>query len=92
MFAKSDSATYRWVGGVNANDVGQSKNITPKSSLRPVSLSCETSEMFFLMLHTFGSPPLQLDITKHIYVIHSLILCSESVIVYRYIFDEKKTL
>ena len=28
MFAESDSATYRWVGGVYANDVGQSKNIT----------------------------------------------------------------
>ena len=28
MFAKSDFATYRWVGGGYANDVGQSKNIT----------------------------------------------------------------
>ena len=25
MFAKSDYATYHWVGGVYANDVGQSK-------------------------------------------------------------------
>ena len=28
MFVKSDSAAYLWVGGVYANDVGQSKNIT----------------------------------------------------------------
>ena len=45
MFAKSDYATHRWVGGVYANDVGQSKNITSKSSIRPVSFSCETSEL-----------------------------------------------
>ena len=45
MFAKSDYATYHWAGGVYANDDGQSKNVTSKSSLGPVSLSCETSEM-----------------------------------------------
>ena len=28
VFAKSDYATYRWVEGVYATDVGQSKNIT----------------------------------------------------------------
>ena len=45
MFAKSDYATYRWVGGDYANDVDQSKNITSWSSLGPASFSCETSEM-----------------------------------------------
>ena len=46
MFAKSDYATFLWVGGVyTIIDVGQSKNITSKSSLRSKSLSCETSEI-----------------------------------------------
>ncbi|KAK3767895.1 hypothetical protein RRG08_059222 [Elysia crispata] len=49
MFAKSDYAAYRWVGGVYANDVGQSKNITSYPSLGPVSLSCEAEKYRYVL-------------------------------------------